>query len=229
MERILEPEVMDTWEEAIAYDAMDFTEVNTLFAQQAIALGPNAGTILDVGTGTARIPILINQLLISQKRPEWQITAIDLAENMLKIGAENVKKAGLQQQIFLEIVDAKQMPYQNEQFDLVISNSIVHHLPDPLPFFQELKRVLKPNGGIFIRDLLRPIDTATMHRLVERIGPEYDQQQKKLFRDSLNAAFTLEEIQEIIEKADLKDVKIYQSSDRHWTAEKAWVNDTKKG
>ncbi len=224
MERILEPEVMDTWEEAIAYDAMDFAEVNTLFAQQALALGPNAGTILDVGTGTARIPILIGQ-----QRPEWQITAIDLAENMLKIARENVKKAGLQHQICLEIVDAKQMPYQNGQFDFVISNSIVHHLPEPLPFFQELKRILKPNGGIFLRDLLRPIDIATMNKLVDNIGLEYDQQQKKLFRDSLNAAFTLEEITEIIEKAGVENIKIYQSSDRHWTAEKAWVNDTKNG
>ncbi|ULP70413.1 hypothetical protein BDGGKGIB_00029 [Nodularia sphaerocarpa UHCC 0038] len=37
MQRILESEVMDTWEEAIEYDAMDFTEVNTAFALEAIA------------------------------------------------------------------------------------------------------------------------------------------------------------------------------------------------
>lgn len=37
MERVLEPEVMDSLTEAIEYDAMDFTEVNTAFAKSAIA------------------------------------------------------------------------------------------------------------------------------------------------------------------------------------------------
>lgn len=59
MQRVLEPEVMDSWEEAVAYDAMDFTEVNAAFAQRAIALAPTAAKVLDAGTGTARIPLLL--------------------------------------------------------------------------------------------------------------------------------------------------------------------------
>ncbi len=72
------------------------------------------------------------------------------------------------------------MPYGDSQFDLVVSNSLVHHLPNPLSFFQELKRVLKPNGGIFIRDLFRPRDQATMNALVDSIGAEYNEHQKKI-------------------------------------------------
>jgi hypothetical protein len=44
MQRLLEPEVMDTSEEAIEYDAMDFTAVNTTFAQ-CIALRANVRTV----------------------------------------------------------------------------------------------------------------------------------------------------------------------------------------
>jgi ubiquinone/menaquinone biosynthesis C-methylase UbiE len=106
MQRVTEPEVMDTQEEAIAYDAMDFTEVNTAFAKRAIELGSLSGLMLDAGTGTARIPILI-----CQERPQWQIIGIDLAESMLQVGRKNVEQAGLQQQITLESVDAKQLPY----------------------------------------------------------------------------------------------------------------------
>ncbi|MFB2934384.1 class I SAM-dependent methyltransferase [Aerosakkonemataceae cyanobacterium BLCC-F154] len=217
MQRVLEPEVMDSWEEAVAYDAMDFTEVNTAFAQRAIALAPTLAKVLDAGTGTARIP-----LLLSQQRPQWQITGIDLGENMLKIGAENIKKAGLQQQITLELVDAKQLPYPNEHFDLVISNSLIHHLPDPLPFLREVNRVLKPKGALLIRDLIRPVNQETLQSLVESIGTEYDRHQKQLFADSLHAAFTLQEIDRLIFQAGLSDVKIYQSSDRHWTAERSF-------
>jgi len=217
MQRVLEPEVMDSWEEAVAYDAMDFTEVNAAFAQKAIELAPKVAKVLDLGTGTARIP-----LILSQQRPQWQIIAIDLAENMLKIGAEHIKKAGLEKQIILELVDAKQLPYPKEHFDMVISNSLFHHLPDPLPFLQEINRILKPKGAILIRDLIRPANKEIVHTLVESIGTEYDAHQKQLFADSLHAAFTIDEVNQLISQAGLKDVKIYQSSDRHWTAERSF-------
>lgn len=218
MERVLEPEVMDTLQEAVEYDAMDFTEVNTAFAQRAIELGSQSGLVLDAGTGTARIPIFI-----CQQRPQWQVIGIDLAKNMLLIGSKNVEQAGLQKQIALELVDSKQLPYPDGQFEMVISNSLVHHLPDPLPFFLEIKRVLKPNGAILIRDLIRPADEAIMNAMVDSIGTDYDEHQKKLFRDSLHAAFTLDEVNELMQKAGLEGVKVYQSSDRHWTAERKYL------
>lgn len=130
MLRSLEPEVMDTWQEAVEYDAMDFTQVNTTFAQRAIELGPPSALVLDAGTGTARIPILI-----CQQCPLWQITGIDLSQNMLLLGARNIEQAGLSQPVKLEWVDAKQLTYPDGQFDMVISNSLVHHLPDPSPAF----------------------------------------------------------------------------------------------
>lgn len=238
LERVLEPEVMDTWDEAVDYDAMDFLAVNTAFSEAALALvpptvtSPSRLTVLDAGTGTARIPILINQLLRQQQRPLWQITAIDLAASMLKLGAEHVAKAGLEAEIQLAQVDAKQLPYPDASFDLVISNSIVHHLPDPLPFLQEVRRVLKPYGGLLLRDLLRPAQDTLVQALVAQIDPEYNAHQQQLFADSLRAAFTLPEIQTLFRQAgfevmnhleafgDLeRGVRIYQSSDRHWTAE----------
>ena len=217
MERVPEPEVMDTWEDAAEYDAMDFTAVNTEFAEMAIDLGPDAGFVLDAGTGTARIPILI-----AKQRSQWQITGIDLSANMIIIGNQNIQNEGLQGQIQLEQIDAKFLPYQPDHFDMVISNSIVHHLPDPLPFFQEVSRVLKPEGAVFIRDLMRPVNESQVDYCVEQYARDCNDYQKKLFRDSLFAAFTLDEIIDMIEAAGLEGVRVYQSSDRHWTAERAY-------
>jgi hypothetical protein len=42
-----------------------------------------------------------------------------------------------------------------------------------------------------------------------------------LFRDSLYAAFTLDEVTELLQQVALESVHVYQSSDRHWTAERA--------
>jgi len=218
MQRVLEPEVMDTWAEAVEYDSMDFSEVNAAFAKSAIDLGPICGKILDAGTGTARIPIAIAQM-----RPAWEMTCIDLSANMLRLGLENVSKANVRSQIKLELVDAKSMPYPDSYFDMVISNSIIHHLPDPLPFFSEVKRVLKPNGAIFLRDLLRPLDETIRDNLVEMYAGDCNSHQKQLFSDSLHAAFTLDEVETMVESAGLEGLRIYESSDRHWTAERAWM------
>ncbi|MCC3411421.1 MAG: class I SAM-dependent methyltransferase [Microcoleus sp. PH2017_02_FOX_O_A] len=190
---------------------------NAAFAKSAAALGPVFGNVLDAGTGTARIPIALTQL-----RPEWKLTCIDLSANMLKVGAQNVEKARVRSQINLELIDAKAMPYPDNSFDMVISNSIIHHLPDPLPFLREVRRVLKPNGAIFLRDLLRPETREIRDNLVELYAADCNSHQKQLFSDSLQAAFTLDEIQTMIETAGLEGLRIYESSDRHWTAERVW-------
>lgn len=215
MDRILEPEVMDTWLEATAYDAMDFVAVNTIFATDAISLDPHAIKILDIGTGTARIPILM-----CQHQPQYLITGVDLAQSMLIIGQRNVDEAGLTQRIKLERVDSKRMPYPDLEFDMVISNSLVHHLPDPLSLFGEIKRLVKPGGAILIRDLIRPETEQLVNDLVTKFSEGYDARQQQLFYDSLKAALTLAEIQELIDRVGLAQVKLTQSSELHWTIER---------
>lgn len=215
LKRILEAEVMDTPEDALEYDTMDFTEVNTAFATRAVDLASEVAKVLDIGTGTARIPILM-----ACRRPSWKITGIDLSSNMLKVGDWNVKKEGLEKQITLRLVDAKSLPFQRGEFDVVVSNSIVHHIPDPIPFFLELKRVLISGGAILVRDLLRPESEEQLNETVARVCVHDTEYQTKLFRDSLHAAFTLEEVRQFASAAGLNDVTIYQSSDRHWTLER---------
>jgi len=217
MERILEPEVMDTEAEAIAYDSIDLTEVNTVFAQHTVSLGPPAACVLDAGTGTARIPILIAQL-----RPAWQIVAIDLAQSMLAIAEKNILAAQVSHQIRLEFVDAKCLPYADHSFDGIISNSLLHHLPNPRPFFQEIRRILKPQGFLYLQDLLRPDNPEKLAQQVAEVTPNWDSDQIQLFQDSLQAAFTLTEIKDLSTLLGLSDLKIYQSSERHWTLERPY-------
>ncbi len=212
MDRILEPEVMDTWLEATAYDAMDFTGVNAAFAADAIEIDPDAVKILDVGTGTARIPILM-----CQQRPQYLITGVDLAQSMLIIGQRNVEEAQLTQRIRLERVDSKRMPYPDLEFDTIISNSLVHHLPDPLVFFQEVSRLIRPGGALLIRDLIRPESERLVNDLVDRLGSDYDPRQQQLFRDSLKAALTIVEVQTLIDRVGLPLVRLTQTSELHWT------------
>ncbi|MFH2003833.1 MAG: class I SAM-dependent methyltransferase [Bacteroidota bacterium] len=215
--RILEPEVMDTLQDALEYDAMDFSEVNTLFANRAIELLPMKGVVLDVGTGTARIPLLMLEM-----NPNLQIIAVDLSENMLEVGKSNVTKANLSEIIILQKVDAKKLPFEDSYFDAVISNSLIHHISNPIPVLIEMNRVTKKCGSIFIRDLIRPDSEEAVEILVNLYAGDADEYQKKLYRDSLYASFTLEEVESLIVESGIKDTTIVQSSDRHWSIERKW-------
>jgi ubiquinone/menaquinone biosynthesis C-methylase UbiE len=211
LDRVLEPEIMDDWQEATAYDAMDFSAVNRDFALTAIDLHPHAVRVLDIGTGTAQIPIIL-----CQEKSCYQVLGVDMAQSMLILGRRNIEAAGLLQQIRLELADGKKLPYPNWEFDLVISNSLVHHLPDPQSFFQEVARLVKPNGAVLIRDLLRPDSMAEIDLIVTEAG-DYGPRQNQLFRDSLAAAFTLPEIQGLVSDAGMTDYQLSQTSNRHWT------------
>src|SRR5690349_23688357 len=141
MQRVLEPEVMVTVEDAKEYDAMNFLEPNTRFAVDALTLlgAVSRAEILDVGTGTARIPILM-----VERRADLSILGIDLAREMLRVAEANIAAAGFKRQIRLELTDAKRLALASDRFDMVTCNSTIHHLPDPLLGFREIERVTKP-------------------------------------------------------------------------------------
>ena len=223
--RILEPEVMDTREEALDYDAMDHSEVNRIFIDDFLSSLQAAGLwaedqgnrseqlmVLDVGTGTAQIPVELSRRSISCK-----VTAIDLSAEMLKVAARNVASAGLEQNIVLKKIDAKTLPYKNANFDAVISNSIVHHIPEPVHALREMIRVLSNGGVLFVRDLLRPADRKTLDQLVAAYAGDANQHQQQMFRDSLNAALTLSEIRQLLNELDKPVEWVEQTTDRHWT------------
>ena len=216
MHRIVEQEVMDTAEAAESYDAMEHGEVDNAFVERVLALGAKSGHFLDVGTGPAQIPILL-----AQRCPEIRITAIDLSKEMLKIAKRHIASAALTSRITLEQVDAKALPYPDNTFDGIISNSIVHHIHDSLRAMQEMSRVVKPGGLVLIRDLVRPETPEAAQAFVDTYAAEDTPYQQKLYYDSFLAAFTIAEINEMLEQMDLQGAIVVQSTDRHWSVERA--------
>ncbi len=107
--------------------------------------------MLDVGTGPGEIAILL-----ASRAGGIKVLAIDLGEHMLSMARDNVVKAGLGDRVEIARADAKETGQSSGAFDMVISNSLVHHIPEPREFLAEVKRVLKPGGGLFIKDLHRP-------------------------------------------------------------------------
>jgi ubiquinone/menaquinone biosynthesis C-methylase UbiE len=224
LDRVLEPEVMDTPEEARDYDAMDHSEVNRRFAAEFLRIWDTETPILDVGTGTAQIPIEVCRQCRAEPPPwgplRWDslhIVAIDLADHMLELARRNVERAGFADRITVEKADAKRFAYPGGHFGAVISNSIIHHIPEPFACFAEMHRVCSSNGFLFIRDLLRPADEATLRHLVDTYAAGANDHQRKMFGDSLHAALTLDEVRELVGRLGYAPETVQQTTDRHWT------------
>ncbi len=214
LQRILETEAMDSAEEALDYNSMDHGEVNRIFAADLLAAGLAAedGEILDLGTGTALIPIELCRRL-----PNARVLAVDVAEHMLALGRQNVDKAGLAGRIRLERVDAKRLPYRDGQFAAVISNSIIHHLSHPSAAINEAWRVTAAGGLIFFRDLFRPDNETALCRLVETYAAGANQRQQQMLADSFHAALKVEEVRLLIIPLGAPPESVQATSDRHWT------------
>ena len=210
--RILEPEVMDTVEDAADYDSMDHSAVNRAFAADFLKVWNGKSPILDVGTGTALIPIEI-----CTQSAAGQILAVDLSEEMLKRAEANVVRAGFADRITLQRVDGKDIPFPWDSFGAVVSNSIIHHIPEPAVAYAEIVGVAKADATIFVRDLLRPNTLAELDALVDTYASGATPRQRQLFSDSLHAALTVDEVREIVGALGYDPASVQQTSDRHWT------------
>ncbi len=216
--RTLEPEVMDSAQEARDYDSMDHAAVNRAFVDDFLIAAGKAGLslddgeILDLGTGTAQIPIEL-----CRRAPQARVIGVDLADEMLKLGRLNVQAAGFADRIKLELADGKRLPFADQAFADVISNSIVHHIPEPRSVLIEAMRVVRRAGVVFFRDLLRPADDAEVRRLVDIYAAGANDHRRALFDASLRAAFDLQEIRGIVASLGLDPQAVQATSDRHWT------------
>ena len=220
---------MDTSEDAHDYDSMDHSTVNRVFVDDFLTFARANGfdlrlvdpvrplRLLDVGTGTALIPIEL-----CRRQFTGRVVAIDLADEMLKLANLNIARAGFANQIQAARIDAKRMPYQTNEFDGVISNSIVHHIPEPSAALAEMARVLDHGGMLFVRDLLRPESLAAVDRLVATYAGRENSHSQLLFRDSLHAALSLEEVRDLASGYGMPATAVSETSDRHWTL--AWTN-----
>lgn len=230
LERVLEPEVMDTPDEARDYDAMDHAAVNVKFCDDFLwfanrggqpALGKRTARVIDFGTGTALIPIEL-----CARAAGFTVVAIDLAESMLALAHVNVARAKLGDRVLLQKVDAKGTPFEDGAFGATISNSIVHHIPEPQRGFAEMWRVTAKGGLLFVRDLHRPSSEAEVDRLVALYAgttPEDPllvasfEHQRALFRASLCAALTVPEVVAMVAPLGIPADAVTMTSDRHWT------------
>ena len=212
MPRVLEPELMDDPEQALAYAEADFEEENQGFVDLFRRSYPDMieGHVLDLGCGPADIPIRLARAL-----PGCRVTGVDGSPAMIRLAQDAVKAAGLSDRITLRCERFQTLTPQ-EPADAGVSNSLLHHVPNPLQFWYHLKNLVKPGSFVLVMDLLRPESPEAAQAIVDQYAKDEPAILRGDFYNSLLAAFTEDDVAAQLAELNLSRLLIDVPDDRHW-------------
>ena len=213
MQRILEPELMNDEAQAMAYAQANFDEPHTMFIQtlkETFIKTKVSGYILDLGCGPADISIRF-----ARSYPDCEIDGLDGAPRMLAQGKLAIQKAQFEDRIHLfeGVLPGVILPRDN--YDVIISNSLLHHLHEPEVLWESIQQFGSSGSRVFIMDLMRPESETVAQELVDLYARDEPEILRNDFYHSLCAAFLPKEIQSQLDAAGLSQLEVKILSDRH--------------
>ena len=228
--RVPEQEVMDDAGEAQAYSSASaeayLSKIDDSFVEQAIGLiGSAPGYAVDIGCGPGRI---LKKL--SARLPEWKFCGVDRSLAMIRLAAETGAEREQSQTMGsarwangnneFVLGDANALPFRDASFDLVLCNSVLHHMKEPSRLLAQIGRVAKPSAAILLRDLRRPSRIGRSFH-VRWYGRHYEGLMYKLYCDSVRAAYTREELAAMLRSADISGARVFAHGSTHLGIERS--------
>jgi len=98
---------------------------------------------LDAGCGGGRFVVAIAKLGAKK------VNGIDVSEKAVESAKQRLKERNLFN-AEVQVASVLNIPFPDKTFDYVVSSGVIHHTPDPRRAFNELTRVLKPDGKLFL-------------------------------------------------------------------------------
>ena len=212
MKRTLEPELMDDPEQARAYARADFEQENQGFVDRFREHFSECteGHMLDLGCGPGDIPVRFARAL-----PFFRITGVDASKPMIELASAAVKQAGLADRIAFRCERFQDLSLA-ELADTAVSNSLLHHVPNPLQFWYRLRQLVKPGSPVLVMDLLRPDVPEEAQAIVDRYAAQAPEILRRDFYRSLLASFTEDEVAAQLAEMNMSRLMIDVVDDRHW-------------
>lgn len=105
--------------------------------------------ILDLGSGAGN-DCFVARAIVGET---GNVTGLDFTEAMVAKATENNKKLGFTNVKFVQ-GDIEEMPLQDNQFDVVVSNCVLNLVPDKMKAFANIMRVLKTGGHFCVSDVV---------------------------------------------------------------------------
>ena len=214
MKRRPEPELMDSEAQTLAYAEADFNEANSLFTDkfaENFSQLPVNGRMADLGCGPGDIAIRM-----ANAYPGWTVTGLDAGENMLKRARERLDLESDSSRVSFRLAYLPDDSLERRAWDAVISNSLLHHLPDPQVLWASVVQLGAPGAAVQVMDLKRPETETDAQRLVDEYAADAPDILREDFYNSLLAAYTTLEVATQLVNAGLDHLSIDTASDRHW-------------
>jgi SAM-dependent methyltransferase len=214
MKRRPEPELMDGAEQAQAYAQADFSESNSLFVTLLARLEPgplHGARALDLGCGPGDIVIRFLRAY-----PHATCDALDGSEAMLahaRAALDKLPGVAPRCTLLCDLLPSASLPVA--QYDLILSNSLLHHLHDPQVLWRTIRETAKPGAIVLVMDLMRPASAAWAEALVATYAAGAPEVLRTDFRNSLLAAFEPQEVLGQLKEAGLEGLEVGVVSDRH--------------
>ena len=215
MQRIPEPELMTSQEQVAAYADADFSSGDSrtvaLIAQLLEETGPlpEDPVIVDLGCGPGNITIRLAEFL-----PTAQVIGVDGSEPMLAVAQQRSAQTSNNLTFICQPLHDVAAHFQDSA-DLVVSNSLLHHLEDPDLLWTVTQSIAKPGCRVLHRDLRRPTSLAEVHHLQQQHLPKAPPVLIQDFTASLVAAYTTDEVSEQLHRASMNRVKAWSEDDRY--------------
>jgi ubiquinone/menaquinone biosynthesis C-methylase UbiE len=216
MDRIPEPtELMSDEEQARTYAEVDFTESEDNFMRQFSTCFPDYdgdGLVLDLGCGPANIT-----RRFAKNYAKAMVHGVDGSAAMLKYGNQALESEG-------EVVTSRTTLIQGfipgmvlpaDQYDVIVSKSLLHHLPDPQALWTTIKQHSRVGTKVLIVDLYRPASREVARQLVETYSGSTPEIHQTDFYNSLLASFTVAEVEAQLLDAGLSYFIVQTITDRH--------------
>jgi MPBQ/MSBQ methyltransferase len=143
-------------ERAAGYKKRDFIEAKYTFIDKMLewSAADAPKSVLDVGCGIGG-----TSRYLAKTYPGAQVTGITLSPNQVKRATELAKERDLNNVDF-KVMNALEMDYPDDSFDLVWACESGEHMPDKKAYVEEMTRVLKPGGTLVIATWCQRDDTA---------------------------------------------------------------------
>ncbi len=145
--------------------------------------------------------------------------ALDLSEAMLEQAAANIATAGLSDRIQCHHGDAKSLlnAFGDGSFEGVVSNTIIHHIPDPEPVLAEMARLVAPGGTLWCATWRGRLHTMRSSAWPIFMPLRRPRRPGRCLKRRWPRRLTLDEIREILRSLGHDAGLVSMTSDRHWT------------
>jgi ubiquinone/menaquinone biosynthesis C-methylase UbiE len=152
-------------------------------------------TVLDVGTGSGDFLLVLKMVF-----PDAIITGVDPDSDSLNQARE------LHPEVTFQKMVAKELVFADASFDVVSISMALHHLPEIEKSFEEILRVVKPNGWIIVSELFS--DNLNAAQEVHKMFHHFRSKTHRILGVSHNETFIKKQIIEMIESSGI-DIRFH--------------------